>query len=453
MRRVITVEEIPSREEMLGWVRSLSEGPRRLAGVEGGRRAEETIAGWFRKIGLQGVAREAIPLQTWQPEEARLECGGAVHPAYPLARSRFTGEEGLEAPLVWVGQGDPESLEGRDLEGRIVVAEVPFAPRPYQLLRKTAHAVHDPEGTFQREPQTRATWLLPTFARAYAFSAARGAAGFVGILKDLLANRHRYHYPYVGPQEVLSTPGAFLGRDDGAEILKRLRAGPAEGRLVTTGRIAPGQSRNILGFLPGVGDGVVLVTSHHDSPFGGCVEDSSGLAVMLAVARHFARKKRDDRPLSLVFLAAAGNFTRNMGARDFLARHAHDIVPRLVLTLTLEHIGLEAEERNGRLVPTGQVEPRGVFVSDRPELLDLATLAILGNDLRRSFIVPVPPDGTPVDGEAGPYFAAGLPAIGLVSGPEYLLTDDDGPGWLAEDELVPVAKTAIEVLEAFMSQS
>jgi hypothetical protein len=450
MRKVIANHEIPCQEEMLSWISALSSGRSRLAGTPGGHRAEKLIEGWFREIGLEGVASEPVPLETWEADEALLECQGSLFPVYPIARSRLTGKEGVQGELVAVGQGDPESLDGRDLRGKIAVVEVGFAPRPYLHLRKTAHAVHDPGGTLVREADTRATWILPTFARTYAWCAARGAVGLVAILKDLRANRHRYHYPYASPQEILPLPGVFVGKEDGAKLLRLLRAGPEEGRLVTTGRVSSGVTHNVVGKLKGSSDELVLVTSHHDAPFSGCVDDATGMAQVLALARHFARKEPSQRPLSMVFLAAAGNFVCNMGARAFLARHAHDLVPRLSLALTLEHIALEVEERHGRLALTGEVEPRGIFVTDRPELLDLATLAILGNDLRRSFIAPVVEEGGRVDGEARPYFAAGVPTIGFISGPEYVLTDDGGPEWIAADELVPVAKTGIEILEAFM---
>ena len=450
MRKVISKNEIPTREDMLAWMQALAELGPRLAGTPSCRRGEDLIEGWFREAGLGAVTREPVGLQVWECGKAWLRWGGRTFPAYPIARSAFTPPEGIRAPLVFIGEGDPESLEGRNLAGKIVVAEVPFAPRPYQLLRQTAHAVHDPGNTLEREPDTCATWTLPTFTKAYAWSVARGAAGFVGILRDLRANRHRYHYPFVGPQEILPVGGVFIGRDDGAALRDSLHEGPQEGHIHTSGSITPGLSDNILGYLPGVSDGLILVTCHHDSPFGGLIQDAGGVAELLAMARYFARKKPQDRPLGMVFLAAAGNFVGSMGARDFLARHAHELVPRIQLTMTIEHLCTEAEEKDGRLIPAGKVEPRGVFVTDRPELLDLATLAIIGNDLRRTFVAPVPEAGGKTDGEASVYFAAGLPSITCVSGPEYVLTDDDRPEFTATEELVPVAKTFIEVIEAFL---
>src|SRR5262245_5047244 len=218
MRKVIARHELPSREEMLGWIQALSDGPHRLAGTAGGRRAEDLLEKWFQEIGLPEVARETIPLESWEPVEAALSCQGEDFPAYPVSRSVFTGPEGLSAPMVFAGQSDAEEIAARDIAGKIVVAEVGFAPRPYQLLGKTAHAVHDPGGTLGKEPNTLATWILPSFARTYAWCVAGGAAGFVGILKDLKANRCRYHYPYAQAEEVLSLPAVFIGRDDGARL-------------------------------------------------------------------------------------------------------------------------------------------------------------------------------------------------------------------------------------------
>src|SRR5262249_25387341 len=145
-----------------------------------------------------------------------------------------------------------------------------------------------------------------TLARAYASCAARGAAAVVVALRDLHANRYRYHYPYSNPREVLPLPGAFVGRDSGARLARLLEAGPVDGRLATTSRAGPATADNVLGWLPGASDQVVLVTSHLDSPFSGVTNDASGMAAVLAMARHFASKRPEERPLSLLFLAAGG---------------------------------------------------------------------------------------------------------------------------------------------------
>ncbi len=455
MRKVIAPNDLPSREELLSWIHALCAGDHRLAGTAEGRRAEKVVEGWFRDVGIEEVTRDPIALQSWIPDAGRLEYGGSAPEVYPVARSRFSGPGGVHGPLVYLGQGDPENLDGRSLEGKIAVVDVPFGPRPYQHLRKTAYAVHDPEGTFARDLDTRANWILPTLARAYAWCAARGAAGWIGILRDLGCGHCRYHYPYGNEREVLPVPAAFLGSEEGDQLREMLRqrlaeGRPVEGRLITTGKAAAAETSNIIGLLPGVSDRLILATTHHDSPFRGFVDDASGLAVLLTIARHFARKPPDQRPCSMAFLASAGNFVNHLGARDFLARHAHDLVPRLALVVTLEHIGREVAREAGKLIPTGQIEPRGVFVSDQPDLLDIATLPIVANDLRRTFVAPVPQEGGHVDGEARRYFAAGLPTIGLIGGPGYVLTADDGPDLLAVDDLVPTAKAFIEIIEAFM---
>ncbi len=455
MRKVIAPSELPTREEMLAWIHELCAGDHRLAGTEEGRRAEEVVEGWFRKVGIPDVARESIALQSWIPDAGRLEYGGSALEVYPLARSRFSGPEGVRGPLVYVGEGDPENLDGRSLDGRIAVVDVHFGPRPYQHLRKTAHAVHDPGGTFARDLDTRANWILPNLARAYAWCAARGAAGWIGILRDLGCGHSRYHYPYGNEQEVLPIPAALVGSEEGDRLREMLRLRSADGRaiearLITTGKTAAARTSNVIGHLPGASSRLILATTHHDSPFRGFVDDASGIAVLLALAHHFAHRPPERRPFSMAFLASAGNFVNHLGARDFLARHAHDLVPRLALVVTLEHIGLEVTREGGKLAPTGRIEPRGVFVSDQPDLLDMTTLPIIANDLRRTFVAPVPQESGHADGEARRYFAAGLPTIGLIGGPGYVLTADDGPDLLAADELVPTAKAFIEIIEAFM---
>src|ERR1041385_8726046 len=184
MRKVVTPAKLPTREEMFTWMSRLSAGGSRLPGTPGGRRAEDLVEELFREVGFSSVIREAIPLAAWEPGEGRVEAGDLRIPAHPIARAAFTSPDGVRGQLVGVGVGEPDALDGRDLSGKVAVAEVPFAPRPYGILRRTAHAVHDPDGTFDREPETRATWILPTFARAYSYCAARGASAFVGVRSE-----------------------------------------------------------------------------------------------------------------------------------------------------------------------------------------------------------------------------------------------------------------------------
>ena len=73
-------------------------------------------------------------------------------------------------------------------------------------------------------------------------------------------------------------------------------------------------SHNVIGVIRGCGREAnaahenIVVTCHHDAPFASAVEDASGLAVLLALARGFAAGAGGPRSLrrDLVFVASSG---------------------------------------------------------------------------------------------------------------------------------------------------
>ena len=84
-------------------------------------------------------------------------------------------------------------------------------------------------------------------------------------------------------------------------------------------------------------DEVIIVDAHVDAWFDGAGDNADGLAVMLALARHFA--KPDNRPeRTLVFIASAGHHSAGMnGPRAFVAANP-DLAQKAVLLLNIEHV-------------------------------------------------------------------------------------------------------------------
>jgi Zn-dependent M28 family amino/carboxypeptidase len=202
----------------------------------------------------------------------------------------------------------------------------------------------------------------------------------------------------------------------------------------------------VVGEIPGKSDEVVVLSCHHDSPFESPVEDASGVAVVLALARHFAESRDLNR--RLVVLLTAGHFYGSIGTRTFIRQHQTDVVKKTAVEISIEHIAKEAMENpQGNLVPTGRPEATGVFVP----FSKVATKAILegleNNDVRRTFLLPAEgPLGhyPPTDG--GDWYEAGVPAVNFISNPVYLLTDDDAMKWVDRDRLPKVAAAFSEII-------
>ncbi|MCC7517736.1 MAG: FtsX-like permease family protein [Verrucomicrobiae bacterium] len=118
----------PSR--FAGNVATLTRAPHRLAGTPEGRAAGDFIERELRKMkGEVFVQRFTFPQQ--QLRECFVEFDGKRLPLLPLSanglQASVTPAAGIEGPLVDIGDGSDEALEGRDLRGTIALAR--FASR------------------------------------------------------------------------------------------------------------------------------------------------------------------------------------------------------------------------------------------------------------------------------------------------------------------------------------
>jgi hypothetical protein len=91
-------------------------------------------------------------------------------------------------------------------------------------------------------------------------------------------------------------------------------------------------------------------------------------------------------------------------------------VHNILADVCIEHIANEAEEKNGKLVLTGKVEPRIIFASKIGALLDITKEEIVRHKYKRTIVLPANMFGDEVPTDAGLFYDAGVPIISLVSG-------------------------------------
>ena len=82
---------------------------------------------------------------------------------------------------------------------------------------------------------------------------------------------------------------------------------------------------------------MIILDAHVDAWFDGAGDNADGLAVLVALARHFA--KPENRPeRTLVFVASAGHHSPGMnGPRNFIAANP-DLAKRAVMMVNIEHV-------------------------------------------------------------------------------------------------------------------
>jgi hypothetical protein len=435
-------------DRMWGWIEEITSHGVRRPGSPADLAAEAFLADRLRSFGYEDVRLEPIPVMVWHADETRFEVTGAggasMSPEVEaIPYCVFTPEAGTEGPLVTVDA--PKA----DWRGAIVVAEIGFPAINTELLLKIGMGSYDPDNTLAAVNHP-ATWVRVGWHH-YREAEAAGAAGFIGILKDQPGGTCHMFGPYgFREADILEkpVPGAWVGRDDGKELLRLAKAGGARARLLIRGTREPGTTHNVVAELRGQGlDGEVTVLScHHDSPFVSPVEDASGCSVVLALAEHFARERSLRRRLVVLF--TAGHFYGSIGTRTFIHDHP-DVVGRTALEVSIEHIALEAVEGPGGvgLVPTGLPEATAMFVSFSRAITDALLEGVAAHGLDRSILLPAEgPLGNYPPTDGGDWYEAKVPVINCISNPVYLLTDMDDFRWIDRLRLPRMAAAFDQIL-------
>lgn len=457
--------ETPSSDLIYSWLEELCSSPHRRPGTPEGHKAEKWVAKKLKELGVKDVKLDPVPITVWTAPRWSLTVGGEKIPSFFVVNTGFTKKEGITAPLVYVGEGSPKDFEGVDVAGKIVVADVPFPYLPSGLLLKyfhSAYAVSDPTGSVGLRSGQYLNFVRENFTGnnteqtapdndVYWQSYKRGAAAICLILRDQPSGSNTHYGPYDGVMKPL--PALWIGKYEG-ERLRELAVGGAEGTFVLQGTAEPGVMHNVWGVLPGVSDEVILVTSHHDSPFVGASEDGAGTVQVLAQAWTWARVPRELRPRTMVFVVDAGHFYGSHGGHAF-AREHKDIMDRTKILITLEHLGAKEvkEGPDGRsYVETGNPALTVMFTSHDPVVLGVVIKALKATRPKSTF--PIPSDffgESPTSDASGYVMEAGVPVISWIGCPYYLLDAGDTLDKIDRNDLGPIAGTVADMVKTYMA--
>lgn len=450
---------IPSKDEVFRWILDLySLGPR-IPGSEGDLKAEVYLRDKLLEFGFNDVRMEPIDMTLWLAKRWNLEVllegeGAKKIPCFYVPYTAPTSE--LEGELVYVGEGLPEDFEKTNVSGKIVMVSVRFLPLQASLLSSLAYFVHDPRETITPDWVHPATWirlncmnmgLIMGGYDAYEIAREREAIGFIGVLEDYpkLGRELTYYAPYDGILRPM--PGLWVSKETGDVLKSMLSRGKVRAKITLEAEIRPAITHNIYGVLPGKTDENVIVHSHHDSPFQSAVEDASGCSVVLALAKYFARCG-EQAGRNLLFLFTAGHFyggAEGIGQKAFIETHRNDIIEKTLVDIAIEHVAKECLVKDGVAIMTDNVEPRGLFTTDNPVLVDVAKKAIIKNNVERILVMPTTtPINVPTDAHL--FWKNGIPIYSLISGPVYLFDATDTPDKVAKDQLEVLTRMFIDVI-------
>ena len=299
----------------------------RVAGLPSADRTVTWAADQLRKAGIADVrvqevrqdARAGLWLpQSWEVKllgDAAFGAGSAdviLHSAIPVVPSEIPGGT-ITAPLVYIGSGGPAVLGQIDVAGKIAVQLT--VPQGHMLFERGA-VTSQAQELFRRGAVAVLTLLrLPGNERGRDFSNCGGPCFNIG-------GRDGWF--------VESVLNEAARRKTGAPVRAQLTLAAETRRNLV--------AHNAVAIVPGRRPGeTVLIDAHADAWFDGAGDNADGLAVMLGLARHFARPEhRPER--TLVFIVSAGHHTPGInGPRAFVAANP-ELAAGAVLMLNIEHV-------------------------------------------------------------------------------------------------------------------
>ncbi len=439
---------LPTEEEVFGYIADLYNMGARRTGSEADQAAIRYLEGKLKEFGFADVRSEPFRFDYWVPEE----WGLTVEPdgdapweveSFYVPYSGPTGGEGVTAEIADVGEGTEADFAAADVSGKIVLADLLPVDIGWDQMKLFSFIAYDPEKTASGWSHPYPIGWMFRYHEVYERARAHGAVGIIGILHDYPdMGDFTYYAPYDGVLRPI--PSLYVMEDDGVRIRERVAAGPVEARIVLQAQVFPqgGETATVYGVLPGRSETVLMVHSHHDAPWASGVEDSSGVGMVLALARYFAQVPQDQRPRTMVFAFTGSHMVGAPSNQAFMEAHREDLMARMLFDICIEHI---ADDYLPPLPPTGRVEPRGVFVAENPVVVSLYAGAVANYRMVRTLLFPTgTPLGVPTD--AGPFARAGYRVISLISGPVWLFDDDDTLERVARDQLEPLATMYVDFI-------
>ena len=293
-----------SRDEIEGQIQLFSSWDSRVPGYPGAERAYDYIRRRFEELGLEGVRTDtfevAVPLD--RGAELVVE-GGESKKLYCLwpngVRTPSLPRGGVRGPLIYGGKGDLEELDGKPVEGSIVLLDFD-------------------SGQNYLNPVSLGALAIIFFDNGFV-SREQAADKFLKVSVDI--------------------PRFWIEREDAEDLLASSSQGPVHVNLKARMDWEAVEARNIYGWLPGKEgplpeksrerpqdwkDQVIVIQAYYDAisvvpALAPGAESAAGIVALLQLAEML----QHHLPFySVLFLATAGHFEGLAGTNDFLYRHS-----------------------------------------------------------------------------------------------------------------------------------
>jgi hypothetical protein len=424
---------LPGRQQIWDDMLFLTSCGSRNTGFPGHVRFVEFLAKRLGECPGVEVHRDTYTLPRWESTNLAISAQSSGRPArsfhatsaYPY--SGKTSAAGVTGPLVDLGRTTANEIGGSrpvtlpaDVRGKIGVLQSPVHGFPFGANFKIWGAYQSDVTLPDRI--TEAIWQNRSAPPLDPFKAA-GLAGLVLCWEGISDENAEGQYVPFG-HKFADMPCLWVGEKTGAEL--RALAGQAGQATITLeATITPNTSTDtVYGILPGSSDDIVLIHTHSDGP--NAVEENGPVGVV-ALAKYLASLPKGTLKRTYLFTMTTGHMA---GAyvpsfRGFIEKHP-DLMKRIAGALVIEHLGARHWiDREGAYVPSGQNQTTMILTQSRT-LADLALKSCRGTVDDR--MIAVNPYQHRYTGESGGVIEYGIPTIGIMPAPSYLLKESAHAG-------------------------
>lgn len=446
---------LPSPQQVRqDFTRMVEFGPRLTAS-----RSHERYIGWledeFERAGLHVLDCDDYTTDRWLAERFGLEVlegahRGPVDVATYYPRSLQTPETGLTGPLVYGGTAPALSVSGGDLaalmlavdrypaelaswaqglsgsiqggtQGSVLLVDLPMpVPLTAAAFLPLATYLNWPGHTMADWAQIdyKRVWIEPGLSIPLGPFQALGARGVIFVCDSSYAALKGGYLPFTHGFEPL--PALYVDRDTG----RRLRAVAADrprARLTLTGSRRKASTRAITAVLPGASRETLIFNTHTDGQ--GFVEENGGVSFLM-LARHLASLPAQRRlRRTVVFAAWPGHMVADLPQTQGWIDSHPDLVRRAAAALTVEHLGCTewVDSLDRGYHPTGEAELFGIWTT-QGRMFELTRDSVRAHGIPRAALLRPPVQF----GVGAAFQSTGVPQIGAIAGPEYLLTISAG---------------------------
>jgi len=277
----------------------------------------------FKTAGLKDAHVEpyAVTGSMWLPHTWQLQIVGdaafgagtqtvTLQSAFPQPGGATIAGGSLTAPVIFVGHGTDADLAGRDVKGKIAVVRV----RPEPSL-------------FGAGEQGVAAKL-----------AEKGAAGVINAIEG------PGNAQYIDPRFACGKAPCFMVGGNDAWFLQQVIGKAANAgvldRLKISMSLASGEetgltSANGIAMIPGQSAKRIIINAHADGYFQAGDDNASGLAVLVGLAKYFAKQPQPKH--TLMFVASGGHHGPGNGPASLVAAHP-ELKDNTLMIVNLEHV-------------------------------------------------------------------------------------------------------------------